>query len=310
MSGLAFAGIVGFSFALGEPSCEVASWPLFDMAFCFPTWSLERKSQIWLQENIEKLIMLNTGRRWFHWSREKTSFGKNVGWLVFDLDLGFQIDSVEQPIRRNSVGSWHVSHGWTSSFDDHLDHSFVVFKNAQLRLALRRMCVGGYIIHIWQSQLFFFCHSGSWLWNCTSHTVPRCRYGWLGQCCWLNVAPQPPCPKDQEQVTHPYVVQHPEKLSQTLWDNARLNLASYISNLRERIFDIRNHMQIPLKSNSSPQGRQQSLSLEINPVDNGEPCYPHDNIVGIHCVCQAWNVWPPKSCQVQAIEDNLWAHLW
>ena len=65
LSGLAFARIVGFSFAIGEPSFEVASWPLFDMAFCFPTWSLERKSQIWLQENIEKLIMLNTGRRWF-----------------------------------------------------------------------------------------------------------------------------------------------------------------------------------------------------------------------------------------------------
>ena len=33
---------------------------------------------------------------------------------------------------------------------------------------------------------------------------------------------------------------------------------------------------------SSFQGRQQSLSLGINPVDNAEPCYPHDNIVGSH----------------------------
>ena len=32
----------------------------------------------------------------------------------------------------------------------------------------------------------------------------------------------------------------------------------------------------------NPQGRQQSLSLGINPVDNAEPCYPHDNIVGSH----------------------------
>ena len=30
----------------------------------------------------------------------------------------------------------------------------------------------------------------------------------------------------------------------------------------------------------SPQGLQQSLSLGINPVDNAEPCCPHDNIVG------------------------------
>ena len=30
----------------------------------------------------------------------------------------------------------------------------------------------------------------------------------------------------------------------------------------------------------SPQGHQQNLSLGINPIDNAEPCYPHDNIVG------------------------------
>ena len=33
-------------------------------------------------------------------------FGVNV----FDLDFGVQIDSIEQPIKRNSVGLWtHVS---------------------------------------------------------------------------------------------------------------------------------------------------------------------------------------------------------
>ena len=35
LSGLAFAGTVGLGFAIGEPSFEVASWPLFDMALCF-----------------------------------------------------------------------------------------------------------------------------------------------------------------------------------------------------------------------------------------------------------------------------------
>ena len=49
-------------------------------------------------------------------------------------------DSVEQPIKRNSVGSSHVSYCWTSSFDNHLDHSFIIFKDVQLRLALRRVC--------------------------------------------------------------------------------------------------------------------------------------------------------------------------
>ena len=38
----AFAGIIGLGFAIGEPSQEVASWPPFDMALCFPIGS-ERK---------------------------------------------------------------------------------------------------------------------------------------------------------------------------------------------------------------------------------------------------------------------------
>ena len=41
---------------------------------------------------------------------------------IFDLDFGVQIDSVKQPIKRNSVGSGHVSHRWISAFDDHFDH--------------------------------------------------------------------------------------------------------------------------------------------------------------------------------------------
>ena len=67
---------------------------------------------------------------------------------IFDLELWFQIDSVEQPIKPNSVVPGHVSRHWSSSFDDHLDHSVIVFKNVQLRLALRRKCVGGYVIHV------------------------------------------------------------------------------------------------------------------------------------------------------------------
>ena len=85
----------------------------------------------------------------------ETSFGQNVSELVFgvnifDLDLGFQIDSVEQPVKSNFVGSRHMSHRKTSSFDYYYDHSFVVFKNVQLRFIVRGMCVGGHTIHIAQ----------------------------------------------------------------------------------------------------------------------------------------------------------------
>ena len=66
-------------------------------------------------------------------SLEKPFFGQNVSKLVFCVnmfafDLGFQVDSVKQPIKSNSVSSRHMSHCGTSSFDYHFDHSFVVFK--------------------------------------------------------------------------------------------------------------------------------------------------------------------------------------
>ena len=66
----------------------------------------------------------------------ETSFGQNVSKLVFgvdvfDLDFGVQIDSIEQPIKCNSVGSGNMSHCRTPSFNDHLDHCFIVLKHMQ-----------------------------------------------------------------------------------------------------------------------------------------------------------------------------------
>ena len=52
-----------------------------------------------------------------------------------------QIDSVKQPIKRDSVGSGHVSHRRTSTFDDHLDHFFIVFENVKHGFKIKRFCV-------------------------------------------------------------------------------------------------------------------------------------------------------------------------
>ena len=54
-------------------------------------------------------------------------FGVNV----FDLDFWVQSDSIEQPIKSNSVGSGNMSHCRASSLYDHLDHCFVVFEHTQ-----------------------------------------------------------------------------------------------------------------------------------------------------------------------------------
>ena len=87
LMGLAFAGIIGFGFAIGEPSLEVASCPLFDMALCFPIGS-ERKLLKWLQENIEKLMILNKRRRWLHSSRVKLSLVRmSASWFLVSTYL-------------------------------------------------------------------------------------------------------------------------------------------------------------------------------------------------------------------------------
>ena len=72
LHGLCITRLIGLAFAVSEPSFEVVFCPRFDMA---PTtirsliW--ERKLLKWLQEYIDKLIMLNKQRKRFHSSFEK-----------------------------------------------------------------------------------------------------------------------------------------------------------------------------------------------------------------------------------------------
>ena len=54
-----------------------------------------------------------------------------LGVDVFDLDLRVKIDSIEQPIKSNSISSGNISHCWTSAFHNHLNHSFIVLKHIQ-----------------------------------------------------------------------------------------------------------------------------------------------------------------------------------
>ena len=70
------------------------------------------------------------------WLTCEISLGQHVcefvyGVNVFDLDFGVQIDSVEQPIKSNYVGSGNMSHCRASSLCNHLDHCFIVLKHIQ-----------------------------------------------------------------------------------------------------------------------------------------------------------------------------------
>ena len=111
---------IGFGFAIAEPSLEVLSCALFDMALRF---LFERKK--WLHESIERLMIFNKRRRWSFSSRVKLLWvTMSASWLlvsafliwilefnliltfgvsIFDLDLGIQFDSVKQTIKRNWV---------------------------------------------------------------------------------------------------------------------------------------------------------------------------------------------------------------
>ena len=81
-------------------------------------------------------MLLNKRKRRFHSSREKFSLvGMSASWFLVSTYL-------------ISVGAGHVSHRWTSSIDSHFDDSFIVFKNVQLRLTLRRVCVSVCVINV------------------------------------------------------------------------------------------------------------------------------------------------------------------
>ena len=73
-------------------------------------------------------------------------FGVNVS----DLNLRIQVDSVSQPIKSNSVGSWHMSHCWTLAFDYHLDHGFSVLKHVQHGIGLRKVRIRRHSVKVKQ----------------------------------------------------------------------------------------------------------------------------------------------------------------
>ena len=66
--------------------------------------------------------MLNRQRRLIHSSHVKFVVNMFASWCMVPTYLmcisGVQINSVKQPIKSNSVGSGHMSHSWTSAFDD------------------------------------------------------------------------------------------------------------------------------------------------------------------------------------------------
>ena len=197
LSGLAFAGATGFGFAIGDPSGQVASWPLFDMTFCFPIRSSERKSQTWLQENNRETHNVELTKKmipFVSWKKLPV-VGMCANWFLVSTYLILILGS--KLILSNK------KHRLTLT--------------ASLSSKMYNVCQCVRNLHQTIDQLFvFFVSWGLGFWDWASHKFPWCHYGWVGQCCWLNIIPQLLCPKDREQVTQTYAIQHPEKWLRTL----------------------------------------------------------------------------------------------
>ena len=72
--------------------------------------------------------------------------------LVFGVDilLVSQINSVKQA---TFVGSGYMSHCWTSAFDDHFNHGFVILKDVQHRTKSRKLRVRRDVANIAQIKI-------------------------------------------------------------------------------------------------------------------------------------------------------------
>ena len=75
-------------------------------------------------------------------------FGINVLNLIFRT----KINSVKPSIHNNSVGSCHMFHCWTSTFDNHLNHGFIVLKHIQQNIGTRMCPIWWNVINVDQMK--------------------------------------------------------------------------------------------------------------------------------------------------------------
>ena len=172
--------IIGFVFATTlSSSPSFPSCCLFDIILDL---SIDLK---WLQEETEKLRMLNKRRRWFHSSRIKlplvhksTSFFFVSTYLI--CIVGSKLILSNNQSNATLSFSGHVSHHWTSSFDDDVDHCFVVLKNVMHGFEVRRFCACDNVFHMRQLiilsvslSLCFVVGVGAFALNLSSRRVSR-----------------------------------------------------------------------------------------------------------------------------------------
>ena len=112
------------------------------------SWKAAERAEMADVKQMKKIVPLITCEVPFCQHACELVFGVDV----LDLNLRFQINTVEQPVKSNSL-VLDTCHCWTSAFDDHFNHCFVVLKNVEHRTEWRRLHVWRNIINITQSKI-------------------------------------------------------------------------------------------------------------------------------------------------------------
>ena len=128
--------IIDFAVTLSSPDSFCVLFDITSEHSSELKWLMFIKHKRWFLSSHVKFHLVNMSASWFLVSM----------YLIWILEV--QIDSIEQPIKSYSVGSGNMSHCRTLSFNDHLDHCFVVFKHIQQSFLMRKSDVWGNKVNI------------------------------------------------------------------------------------------------------------------------------------------------------------------
>ena len=192
---------------------------------------------------------------------------------VLDLDFLVEVNSIEQPIKRNSVGPGNMSHCGTLFFNDHLNERVVVLKNIQQSFLTRKLDVWGNGIEIIQRVdlllrfLIFVNDNGSLVSFRSLNRISKNRN---------NQIPQ-------FENRKPVLFQSAsEKWVRILLNCAKLNFVSYTSNSMELTNGLRQytmfHLELDFESFSSPAKSESRNSHSLHFVGN----YQQSKTVFLH----------------------------
>ena len=237
------------------------------------------------EQTVElKWLMLNKHKKWFHSSRVKFPLvSMSASWFLVSMYLiwifGVQNDSIEEPIKRNSVGPGNVSHCLTSSLYNHLDHCFVVFKHIQQSFLMRGQDVWGNGINIIQNVEHSLrsaclardsCHS--------SQQVVPVLYS--SDSCSQEL--QRSDPINQVWVYRPLLNPVSKEIFSDSVELCETAVCFLHIQLMGTMYDFQKRITFLQKWILSPQDLLRSQSLETVLVCIVTQCYPHNNTVCIH----------------------------